>query len=54
MAVAPVVAVVVKGSAEPSEGQGSPGCSMKVELLASWRWVTKEVVALGLITPTIP
>jgi hypothetical protein len=31
------VAVVLKGSAEPSDGQGSPGSSINVESLASWR-----------------
>ena len=33
--VATVVAVVVNGSSGPSEGQGSPGCSMNVEFLAN-------------------
>lgn len=44
--------VVVKGSVA-SSGHGWPGVSMKVESLANCFWFTKEVVALGLITPTI-
>jgi hypothetical protein len=44
--------VAVAGIAElvASAGQGSPGCSMKVELPASSFCVASEVVALGLMT----
>ena len=45
-------AMVVNGLAS-SAGQGSPGRSMKVESLASCFCVTRDVLALGLITPTI-
>ena len=45
-------AEVVNGSS-PSAGHGSPGRSIKVESLASSFCVCRDVVALGLITPTI-
>lgn len=44
---------VVTNGLSPSSGHGWPGNNMKVESLASCFWVTREVVALGLMTPTI-
>lgn len=43
---------VVNGSSS-SLGHGSPGSNMNVESLASCFCASKDVVALGLITPTI-
>ena len=47
------VDAVVKGSCA-SDGHGSPGRSMKVEFKARAFCVSMFVVALGLMTPTIP
>lgn len=47
-----VEAEVVKGLSS-SSGQASPGRSMKLEFLASSFCVTRDVLALGLMTPTI-
>ena len=43
-----------KGSGVLSAGHGSPGCSMKVEFMASCFCTDREVVAFGLMTPTMP
>ena len=50
---APLDADVVNGFPSSSDGHGSPGRSMNVESLASCFCVTRDVLALGLITPTI-
>jgi hypothetical protein len=45
---------VEKGSGVLSDGQASPGSSMKVEFLANSFCTARVSFALGLITPTIP
>ena len=52
VAVGVEAAVVVKGSSA-SSGHGCPGVSMKDESLANCFWFCRDVVALGLTTPTI-
>jgi hypothetical protein len=43
-----------KGSGVLSDGQGSPGSSMKVEFLANCFCTARVSFAVGLMTPTMP
>ena len=47
-------APLLKGSGVLSNGQGSPGWSMKVEFSANSFCRAREVEAFGLMTPTMP
>ena len=48
------LALLEKGSGVLSDGQGSPGWSMKLEFSASCLCTTSDSLALGLMTPTMP
>ena len=48
------LALLEKGSGVLSDGQASPGWSMKLEFSASCLCTTSDSLALGLMTPTMP
>jgi hypothetical protein len=48
------LALVENGSGVLSDGQGSPGWSMKVEFSALCRCSASDWFALGLMAPTMP
>ena len=48
------LALLEKGSGVLSDGQASPGWSMKLEFSASCLCTASDSLALGLMTPTMP
>lgn len=48
------LALLENGSGVLSEGQASPGCSIKLEFSATCRCTASDSFALGLMTPTMP
>jgi hypothetical protein len=49
-----VLALLENGSGVLSDGQGSPGWSIKLEFSASCRCTASDSLAFGLMTPTMP